>query len=223
MFLGAQAPPDTRTRWNIALCLCVPWLTHVHGCMCMCAMTHTRKLDATLVYVYVCHDSFAHVPWLTHTCVSIYGYVWQGSCGHAYVCITAQAPPDTRIACDLCVCVPWLIPTCAMTHAYVCISAQVLLDTRIMWDVDVCVCVPWLIRTWTMTHSYVCISALAPPDTRIRWDVDVNTQLRAVLKAFNPAFYARHTFFPGGVHLYVGHDTSARVPWLIHVFATTLS
>ena len=45
----------------------------------------------------------------------------------------------------------------------------------------------------------VLLAASAPPHTRIRWGVDVNTQLRGVLRAFNPAFYARHTFFPGNI------------------------
>ena len=40
-------------------------------------------------------------------------------------------------------------------------------------------------------------SSHAPADTRVDWDSDVNTQLRAMLRAFNPSFYIRHTFHPG--------------------------
>jgi len=112
---------------------------------------------------------------------------------------------------DSFICVPWLIPMCAMiismcamTYSYIrhdsflCEYAHML--AWVHWDTIGCckyhdsfIYVPWLILMCTMTHSYVCCTVF----TFVPWLISMFAMTCA----------------------YVRHDSFLCVPWLINMRA----
>jgi len=106
--------------------------------------------ECVMTHLYVCHDSFASVPWLICMCTMT----------HLLVCH------------DSFVRVPWLMCTCTATNTHTHIShmsTDAALDMSVSdlyGNHDSFMCVTWLIHMCDMTHlcvwhdSFMCVTWL---------------------------------------------------------------